>query len=237
MNYEKLNSHKEYSTFSLDSVEAYLSELEAIQSGELVKDLNGNYVKLAGIPEPSIAVHLPQPVSIPMEIVPLSGINLDTIPSSNDESESEQPKIQCIFCRNAGKQDIYNTREELVAHLATCVYHPNRAVIGGTGQLICGLCKVNFGQHKHNYDLHVQKCKQIQQKRTEVNDLKKKKELERSEQLVFKYIYEMKKLRASIPENINKSMVLNILEEVTLLFKLLPEGILLAYIKDIYNLK
>jgi len=248
MNYAKLNSRTEYSTFTLESVTAYLDELEAYQTGNIIPDMTGNYVNLGVIPEQKIPETSTNNAELSNNNIYTSvanstfaNINLDSIPEPNtyseNENEPEIDKIQCIFCRNAGTTDIfYKSKAELQGHLAICVYHPTRAVIA-SGQLICGLCNTNFGQHKHNYELHVQKCKQIIEKRKESNILKSKRDIEKTEQLVFKYIFELKKLRSSIPSTINRTMVLTILEEITMLFKLLPEGILLAYIKDLFDLK
>jgi hypothetical protein len=226
MNYEKLSSHTEYSSFSLDSVEAYLKDLEAIQTGSIFQDISGNYINMA---ESKQEIKSNQITNITQ-----FAINLDTIPESNNEDVNN---IQCIFCINAKITDIvYKSEEELKGHLSLCVYHPERSAIA-VGSLICGLCGTNFGLHKHNYDLHITKCKLSLEKKKVATEIKKKRDAERTEQLIYKYIYELKKLRTAIPDDtIDKSLVMPILEETSLIFKLLPQGILLAYIKDMYNL-
>jgi hypothetical protein len=229
MNYEKLNSHAEYSSFSLDSVEAYLKDLEAIQTGCIFQDISGNYINMA---ESKQEIKSNQITNITQ-----FDINLDTIPESNNEATPDVNNIKCIFCINAKITDIvYKSEEELKAHLSLCVYHPGRSTIA-VGSLICGLCGANFGLHKHNYDLHIPKCKLSLEKKKIATEIKKKRDAERTEQLIYKYIYELKKLRTAIPDDtIDKSLVMPILEETSLIFKLLPQGILLAYIKDMYNL-
>jgi len=190
MNYEKLNSHAEYSSFSLDSVEAYLKDLEAIQSGDIFQDISGNYIKMS---ESKQELDSNQITNITQ-----FDINLDTIPESNNESNRDEHSIKCIFCVNAKVTDtVYKTEEELKRHLALCIYHPERSTIA-LGSLICGLCGANFGLHKHNYNLHITKCKLLLEKKKEANQVKKKKDAERSEQLIYKYIYELKKHMLSV---------------------------------------
>lgn len=229
MNYERLNSHTEYSSFSLDSVEAYLKDLEDIQNGLIFQDISGNYIKMGESKQEINGNKITNTTQF--------NINLDIIDESANENGTDDNIIQCIFCINAKVTDItYKNKEELKAHLATCIYHPERTNINNDG-LICGICSLNFGAHKYNYDLHITKCKLAMEKKKLDTERKKKRDTERTEQLVHKYIYELKKLRTAIPDNtIDKALVMPILEETSLIFKLLPQGILLAYIKDMYNL-
>ena len=192
--------------------------------------------------------------------------NINIVPEVSNITIQENirviPEIEykCIFCLNSGESEIiYENEENLMEHIRICPSHPDRS---GEGDYICMYCKVNFGKHSYNYNLHIKKCKmnrdksiklenerielekeRMKKKRMKIEEeLKRESERLKKEELVLdeqinKYLWQFSNLTNNLIIPTKKQHILKILAEVGNLFAKLPEDIVLAYVRDIYGLK